>query len=60
MILNISYHIYECTDCIVNFGVEQAFEDQSEVKCPVCLSDDHLIDVGSGVVYFAKDEEEEE
>lgn len=33
------YHFYECEDCCVSFAVEQALEDQSEIRCPNCLSD---------------------
>jgi rubrerythrin len=44
----IPYHIYECEECIVSFAVEQAFEDQSEVKCPICSTDDFLRDVCAG------------
>jgi predicted nucleic acid-binding Zn ribbon protein len=44
----IPYHIYECEDCIVSFAVEQAFEDQSAVNCPICLTDEHIRDVTSG------------
>ncbi|MFC4768721.1 hypothetical protein [Effusibacillus consociatus] len=43
-----SYHIYECEDCCVTFAVEQAYEDQSAVCCPVCLDDDYLATVGHG------------
>lgn len=45
-------HVYECEDCIVTFSVEQAFEDQSVVKCPVCLTDDHLRDIASGTLHM--------
>ncbi|WP_428909447.1 hypothetical protein [Niallia sp. Krafla_26] len=41
------FHVYECQDCILTFAVEQAFEEQSAVCCPVC-HDDNLSDVASG------------
>ncbi|MDP5273994.1 hypothetical protein [Chengkuizengella axinellae] len=43
-----SYHIYECHACIVVFGVEQAFEDQCNVYCPVCGTDTHMNGLGEG------------
>jgi hypothetical protein len=43
-----AFHIYECEDCIVSFAVEQAYEDQSAVKCPICCSDEAIRDVASG------------
>lgn len=39
------YHIYECTACEIEFGVSQALEDHSDIKCCICLSDKHLEDV---------------
>jgi hypothetical protein len=42
-------HIYECEDCVLTFAVEQAFEDQSIIKCPSC-SDENIRDVCSGVL----------
>ncbi|WP_209121555.1 helix-turn-helix domain-containing protein [Alkalihalobacillus sp. BA299] len=44
------FHIYECEDCVLVFAVEQAFETQEDVCCPVCWSDEQLKDVGSGVM----------
>lgn len=42
-------HLYECTDCFVQFSVED-YEtiDQSAVVCPICKLDDYLEDVGYG------------
>lgn len=45
--VNNLFHIYECEDCILTFAVEQVFEDQSEVKCPVCAGET-LRDVAAG------------
>lgn len=42
------YHVYECEDCCLVFAVEQAFENQSDVCCPVCLDDIELKTIGSG------------
>lgn len=42
------FHVYECEDCAVVFAVEQAYEDQSEVCCPICWDDAALEDIGSG------------
>lgn len=41
------FHVYECQDCVVTFAVEQDYEDQSSVCCPICQCDD-LRDVASG------------
>jgi predicted nucleic acid-binding Zn ribbon protein len=54
--LNQLFHVYECEDCSVTFAVEQAFEDQSEVKCPICLDDEWIRDVGSGEMILGGDE----
>jgi hypothetical protein len=56
-------HFYQCSGCVVTFGVEAALEDQSSVKCPICKSDDELDDAGFGYVTLTKipsDEDEEE
>jgi DNA-directed RNA polymerase subunit RPC12/RpoP len=42
------YHIYDCSSCILTFAVEQAFEEQDAIVCPVCTSGEHIDDVGSG------------
>ena len=42
------FHVYECEDCVLTFAVEQAFEDQCEVCCPVCWNGDAIRDVASG------------
>ncbi|MEH7503259.1 hypothetical protein V7152_14820 [Neobacillus drentensis] len=41
-------HIYECEECVVSFTVEQAFEEQDLVRCPICTSDDSIRDVAAG------------
>ena len=56
----IHYHIYECEDCIVNFAVEQTYEDQSDIKCPVCASDEYLSDVGAGSMAVIPEKEQRE
>lgn len=43
-------HVYECEECILTFAVEQAFDNQSEIRCPNCWSDEHMRDVGEGVL----------
>lgn len=43
-----AYHIYNCEFCCLTFAVEQAFENQDEVMCPVCFTDDDLQTVGHG------------
>jgi hypothetical protein len=44
------FHIYECEECVVTFAVEQDFEDQSVVCCPICHIDDFIQDVASGEI----------
>ena len=48
------FHIYECEDCVVTFAVEQAFEDQSEISCPVCQQDEIIRDVTAGEMIINK------
>lgn len=48
-------HVYECEDCIFTFAVEQAWEEQELVSCPVCHCEDTIRDVGPGEMYFKKD-----
>lgn len=43
-------HVYECEECIVTFSVDQECEEQSDVKCPLCLTDQHVKDVGGGMM----------
>ncbi|MDW7673205.1 MAG: hypothetical protein SCK28_01590 [Bacillota bacterium] len=43
------YHVYYCSDCNVKFAVDQAFEDQSDVLCPLCSDDDALEGAGEAV-----------
>lgn len=45
--MTIPFHVYECDDCVVTFAVEQAYEDQSEVTCPIC-GEENLKDLCSG------------
>ncbi|WP_240420325.1 hypothetical protein [Paenibacillus periandrae] len=55
-------HFYQCSGCIVTFGVEAAFEDQTSVTCPICQEEDELVDAGFGFVTITKlpnDEDEE-
>lgn len=49
--LSIPIHRYECPDCVVHFMVEQAFEEQSEIKCPVCKTE-NIEDLGPGEVRY--------
>lgn len=44
------FHVYECDDCTLTFAVEQAYEHQSEVCCPVCKDDKNMSDAGDGVL----------
>lgn len=56
---NIRMHFYCCEGCIVMFGVEEAFEDQSSVACPVCHSSDLLEDAGYGLAQIIEPSEYE-
>lgn len=42
------YHIYCCDECVLVFAVEQAFDQQDQVQCPVCLDDDHVRSIAHG------------
>lgn len=44
------FHVYECGGCNLTFAVEQAYEHQSEVCCPVCKDDKHMNDAGDGLM----------
>ncbi|MGY3717152.1 hypothetical protein ACWE42_16700 [Sutcliffiella cohnii] len=44
----VEFHVYSCTWCPVTFAVEQDCEDQHEVKCPICHSDEYVEDEGMG------------
>lgn len=48
--MNTLVHIYECEGCVVTFAVEQSFEEQDRVQCPVCCQDNLLRDVGEGEI----------
>lgn len=37
-------HLYRCEGCDLNFGVDKEFENQVDVKCPVCAVDSSLVD----------------
>lgn len=52
MQITVHLHHYECESCLVFFAVEQAYEDQELVNCPICGTDDHLKDVGAGVTFI--------
>lgn len=52
-----SFHVYECEQCVVTFAVEQAYEDQSEVKCPICSEDEWIRDVTSSEMLVGGDED---
>jgi predicted nucleic acid-binding Zn ribbon protein len=39
-------YLYECEDCDLVFGVETAFEHQSEIVCPLCQTDAAIKDLG--------------
>jgi len=43
------YYVYLCLECEVKFAVDQDFEDQSTVDCPLCHKDDYLVDAGEAV-----------
>ncbi|GIM48432.1 hypothetical protein DNHGIG_39810 [Collibacillus ludicampi] len=53
----IEMHLYCCKDCNVLFGIETAFEDQSVIVCPVCQSDENLLDGGTGLVEITRQPE---
>ncbi|WP_158211758.1 hypothetical protein [Alkalihalobacterium alkalinitrilicum] len=44
----IAFHIYECEHCAVVFAVEQAFDEQHLVKCPVCCAESAVEDIRDG------------
>lgn len=43
------YNVYFCSDCEVKFAVDQDFEDQAIVDCPLCHTDEYLTDAGEAV-----------
>lgn len=43
------YNVYLCSDCELRFAIDQEFEDQSVVDCPLCHTDYHLVDAGEAV-----------
>jgi predicted nucleic acid-binding Zn ribbon protein len=48
--MNTLVHIYECGGCVVTFTVEQSYEEQHMIQCPVCCEDTLLRDVGEGEI----------
>jgi predicted nucleic acid-binding Zn ribbon protein len=49
--IKIPIHRYECPNCVIHFMVEQAFEEQYEITCPVCHDED-IEDLGPGEVRY--------
>lgn len=48
-------HLYECTDCVVTFTVEDYEEvDHSQTACPICHSDEGVEDKGYGQFILTK------
>jgi putative FmdB family regulatory protein len=47
-------HVYECEECVVTFAVEQAFEEQDLVKCPICSHEDSIRDVAAGEIIIRR------
>lgn len=45
-----SVHMYRCDSCELNFAVDQSFEAQSDLVCPLCCTDTHMQDIGSGEI----------
>lgn len=43
------FHVYECPNCVLTFAVEMDYENQSDVCCPICWSED-IEDVSTGAV----------
>ncbi|UOF90819.1 hypothetical protein LSG31_00605 [Fodinisporobacter ferrooxydans] len=42
-------HLYHCSECNVTFGVEDSEDvDHGEIVCTICITDENLLDVGSG------------
>lgn len=52
-------YLYECTACVLVFGVETAFEEQSEIVCPYCESDEHIEDAGTAMATITQEPEVE-
>lgn len=44
------FHIYKCSECDLNFAVDQKFEEQDAVHCPVCLTDHAIEDQGQSIM----------
>jgi hypothetical protein len=42
-----SFHVYKCPDCILVFAVEEDYENQSDICCPVCWTE-NIKDLCSG------------
>ncbi|MDQ7095970.1 hypothetical protein REC12_20455 [Desulfosporosinus sp. PR] len=43
------YFVYHCDECNVKFAVDQEFEDQKFVSCPLCNSEEYLREAGEAV-----------
>ncbi|MGC3792012.1 hypothetical protein [Priestia aryabhattai] len=51
------FHVYECkkSDCDFRFLVSQLFIEQDLVKCPICSTDEDVVDLGSATVMMKGD-----
>jgi len=56
---NREMHLYQCDDCVLVFGVETAYEDHSQIVCPICLSDDFMRDAGCAIATVTRGPETE-
>jgi predicted nucleic acid-binding Zn ribbon protein len=53
-------YLYECTECCLVFGVETAYEDHSQIVCPVCQSDESIDDAGCAMATLTREPERSE
>ncbi len=53
------FYLYHCADCVLFFGVETAFEGQSETVCPYCQSGDAIEDAGVAIATLTREPEVE-
>lgn len=44
-------NLYRCKVCQFDFGISVEYEDQSTIKCPCCLSAEHLLDYEQYINY---------
>jgi DNA-directed RNA polymerase subunit RPC12/RpoP len=49
------FHVYKCEECILVFTVEQALEDQSNICCPQCGTEE-INDAGAGEMIIRREE----